>query len=77
MQDFLKDQNFFFEMNNKTKSLDIFTIYSAKPKNPDLKRAISFQNTYRRFSPYHTKIFHMLPYSALNVSTSKCVKNYG
>lgn len=63
-------------MNNKTKGIDVFTIYSSEPKNADLKRAISFQNTYRIFSPYHTKIFYTLPKSAYNVSTSNCVKHY-
>lgn len=63
-------------MNSKTKGIDLFTIYSSTPENQDLKRAISFQNTFRSFSPYHTKLFYTLPSDALNVSSSGCVKHY-
>lgn len=49
--------------------MDLFAIYSEKPKNPDIKWALTFQNTLRSYNPYFTSLFtQRLPRSAYNYS---------
>lgn len=57
MENFLKDQKLFFEQNEKTKGIDLFTIYSSKPQNPDIKWALKFQNTFRSYNRYFSSLF--------------------
>lgn len=71
---YLKDKRIFFEAS-PTGTVDIFTIYSSKPGDPEILKAIESWTTYKSYLPYNTYLTKRIDDKAKTIAKSGCVKH--